>query len=289
MDSNIQPSFTPCDISVQLVTLSAERNIAVVLTAGNHAHALAIVLHGVAELFLGERILRLDPDTVLIINENSVMRAVGHGPAKIWIVRCTEHFIKQCLYSVNTEAVARMFTPMYLCFHTETYTYKIIKKLVMLLHKHCMGNASKNSQTICQVTFNLLCNCLLSEELPVGVAINRHPNRQENVTVRFFNLVSEHVMQHHKVEFYAGKLCMTRGNLAKIVKQVAGKTPKSVIETTLVGLAIRYLEETMISINELSDTLGFKSGSAFINFFRNQTGVTPNDYRNRNKKSNGNS
>jgi AraC-like DNA-binding protein len=45
-----------------------------------------------------------------------------------------------------------------------------------------------------------------------------------------------------------------------------------------------YLANTDLTINEISDTLGFPNASFFGKYFKQQLGCTPQEYRNRMKR-----
>ncbi|HYD91730.1 MAG TPA: helix-turn-helix domain-containing protein, partial [Flavobacterium sp.] len=97
-------------------------------------------------------------------------------------------------------------------------------------------------------------------------------------------LAEKEAQVHHDVHYYAGILCMTQGNLTKIVKEVTGKPPKALLEEILTRMAKELLDNSLLPVYLVAEELNFKSSSAFINFFRTQTGSTPNEYRNRNTR-----
>jgi AraC-like DNA-binding protein len=86
---------------------------------------------------------------------------------------------------------------------------------------------------------------------------------------------------HHEVGHYADVLCMTRGNLTKTVRQLTGKSPKILISEALVRLAMELLDSSDAPVYGIAEALHFSSSSAFVNFFRHHTGLTPEAYRNR--------
>lgn len=289
METTVRPNFPVSDVSVRIVSLSASGNIATGFAGGQNEHALVAMLEGRAEIIFDDEILTISPAFIAFINGGYAMRTAENVPAKLWIVKFTDRFASESLYSVNASAMVKMFTPKYYGFYAEAETFKIIKKLLLLLDRHQGGMHSKNSEAICRITFNLLCNCLQEDDFHINQPDKAFLNRKESISVKFLTLVTDNAVQHHDVKFYADKLCMTRGNLGKIIKEVTGKAPKTIIEGSLVSIAIELLEGNPESINNLSEILGFKSPSAFISFFRLHTGSSPNDYRNRNRKHHGNS
>ena len=95
----------------------------------------------------------------------------------------------------------------------------------------------------------------------------------------FVSLVAELYYESHDVSFYADKLCITRRYLSQITAKVVGKSPKQIIVDYLLSEAKSYLETTRLTVKEIAGKLGFSSQSLFCKFFKNQTGISPTEYR----------
>ena len=87
--------------------------------------------------------------------------------------------------------------------------------------------------------------------------------------------------RHHDVEYYADRLCITANYLNKISHSTLGVSAHSYINSRIIAEAKNLLEITELSVNQISDTLGFMTPDYFIRFFKKQTGVTPGEYRNK--------
>lgn len=96
----------------------------------------------------------------------------------------------------------------------------------------------------------------------------------------FVSLVAGHYSVAHDVSFYADKLCISTRYLSQITRKVAGKTPKQIIANYIILEANKYLDNTRLTIQEISDKLGFSSQVMFCKFFKNQYGMTPTEHRN---------
>ena len=97
----------------------------------------------------------------------------------------------------------------------------------------------------------------------------------------FVSLVAEHYREAHDVSFYADKLCITTRYLSQITDNVVGKSPKQIIADYLMSEAKSYLETTRLTIQEITDKLGFSSGALFCKFFKTQASISPTEYRSR--------
>ena len=95
----------------------------------------------------------------------------------------------------------------------------------------------------------------------------------------FLTLVSENFMTEKSVAFYAEKMYMTPKYLTTLVKNVSGKTATDWIDTFLGLEAKNLLRYSSLTIKEIGYSLHFQSIPSFHKFFKNQTGMTPNEYR----------
>lgn len=97
----------------------------------------------------------------------------------------------------------------------------------------------------------------------------------------FVSLVAEHYREAHDVSFYADKLCITTRYLSQITDNVVGKSPKQIIADYLMSEAKSYLETSRLTIQEITDKLGFSSQALFCKFFKTQANTSPTEYRSR--------
>ncbi len=114
--------------------------------------------------------------------------------------------------------------------------------------------------------------------------IPKHTARTSLIYENFLRLVTEYHNSERKVSFYADELCLSPKYLSKIVKQVSGKTAPEWIDSFVILEAKNMLRYSNCSIKEIVFKLHFTSQSVFYKFFKNHTGQTPSDYRDREKK-----
>src|SRR5262249_15321159 len=92
-------------------------------------------------------------------------------------------------------------------------------------------------------------------------------------------LVEEHFRHERQLAFYAGKLAMTPDRLNDHVKRAAGVTAGHLIRQRVLTEAKRQLVFTNQPIHEIAYDLTFADPSHFTRFFRKQTGITPQAFR----------
>lgn len=96
---------------------------------------------------------------------------------------------------------------------------------------------------------------------------------------RFLSLLAQEGRVKHPIDFYASRLCVTAGYVSTMVKRHSGMTALQWIDRALVHEAKVLLHHTQMPVAEVADTLGFATSSFFIRFFRQQTGITPLQFR----------
>ena len=92
-------------------------------------------------------------------------------------------------------------------------------------------------------------------------------------------LVEENFRDQRLISFYADKLAMTVDRLNDHVKRSTGVTAGHLIRQRVLTEAKRQLVFTGQPIHEISYDLGFADASHFARFFRKQTAMTPQEFR----------
>lgn len=108
-----------------------------------------------------------------------------------------------------------------------------------------------------------------------AVTLSRADARVEELRA----LVDEHFRKERLISFYAGKLTMTPDRLNDHVKRATGVTAGHLIRQRVLTEAKRQLVFTNQPINEIAYDLAFSDPSHFTRFFRKQTGMTPQAFR----------
>lgn len=103
--------------------------------------------------------------------------------------------------------------------------------------------------------------------------------RKEELSASFLNLLNLHFKEQRSLQFYADLLFITPKYLTQTIKETLGKTAGELIDEMVVTEAKVLLHTTSQTIAQVAEHLYFSDQFFFSKFFKNQTGITPSDYR----------
>ena len=104
--------------------------------------------------------------------------------------------------------------------------------------------------------------------------------RRTEIFLKLIRLIDRHFMHERGVAFYADKLCLSPKYLSELSKSVCGYTVQELVFKNITRKAMSLLDSTHKTVAEISDELNFPTPSSFGTFFRKQTGLSPQKYRN---------
>lgn len=96
---------------------------------------------------------------------------------------------------------------------------------------------------------------------------------------QFTRLVTESFRTEQRVQFYADRIGISPGHLSDKVREVLGLTPSQIIRNTLILEAKRLLTNTDMTIAQISEFLSFEDPSYFCRYFKRESGMTAETFR----------
>ena len=104
-------------------------------------------------------------------------------------------------------------------------------------------------------------------------------SNKENIAIKFAMLVAEHYRNSREVAFYAAKLCISPTYLTKVIQEMNGQSPHELIADYVIIEIKKILRNPLIDIKSVAQQTNFASQSSLSRFFRQQTGMSPSEYR----------
>lgn len=92
-------------------------------------------------------------------------------------------------------------------------------------------------------------------------------------------LIEKDCFESKKVSYYANKMGVTTRTLNNITQSVIGKSAKSFIDEIVILQIKRLLINSQLSFTEIAYQSGFDDPTNFFKYFRKQTGLSPNQFK----------
>lgn len=106
-----------------------------------------------------------------------------------------------------------------------------------------------------------------------------------SIVKQFESYLKEYILDIAKdsglpsVGYFADRCCLSTAYFGQLIKKETGRTAKDFINDRLVSYAKQYLNDENLSVSQIGELLGFEYPQHFARFFKQHTGMTPNEYR----------
>jgi AraC-like DNA-binding protein len=100
-----------------------------------------------------------------------------------------------------------------------------------------------------------------------------------SILQRFRQSVESGFRRHRGIRDYAGELGISTDRLHAICQRALGRSPIALVHDRVMQEAKLRLERSARTVQEISDTLGFRDPANFSHFFKRKAGISPSRYR----------
>lgn len=112
-------------------------------------------------------------------------------------------------------------------------------------------------------------------------------SRKDEIAAEFMQLVDEHIADllrgrieyRYKPSDFASRMHIAAVHLTNTIKLTLNTSPCEVMEDRIVLEAQKMLDNTVLSVADIGNLLGFPEPTNFNRFFKNMTGITPLQHR----------
>lgn len=114
---------------------------------------------------------------------------------------------------------------------------------------------------------------------------SEYGSNEESFIIRLNRIISDNIENPDLDQvLLCREMGMSRASLFNKMKSITGSGAKEYITKIRIEKAKSLIENTSLTIAEISDKTGFASQSYFSTAFKNSTGLTPSQYKQQNKK-----
>lgn len=236
---------------------------------------VGIVMEGSFDCVINLQRRHIEAGDILLVTPDSMMQADGDvGEIQMQVVHVSDRLIAE-LFAEKTPPIYHQRMKDVLLHPSkpeEELMLSMFTTLWIAVHTEYEDNRNAELRNI----FMLIRNMAV-KQYNVDV-----PDLPRNVQIfnRFIQLVNEHCEKHRDMDFYADKICLNKQYLSSIISEVGKRKASSWIEEAIITRAKVLLRHNEMTVNEISDRLGFSEPSNMTRYFKRATGMTPLEYRN---------
>jgi AraC-like DNA-binding protein len=240
--------------------------------------AFYLCTSGVAELAIEQKTYRLCAGSFVVFFPGQILRDISTSDDFCaWLIVMSDHFI----YDTQLGMLQKL--PLILQMRNcqsitlDKQDLDVLADYLPLLHKKIQDTDNPKQR-------NIVLHLVQALFYECGDVFDRHlltdmdSTKEGQLVSRFTQLVAQHCMAEHHINFYARKLSISPKYLSTMVKYVSGKTASDWINDFLTTKAKALLGNRKLTIQQISDHLHF-TPTNFSKYFKEHAGVTPHEYR----------
>ncbi|HEX3021209.1 MAG TPA: AraC family transcriptional regulator [Lachnospiraceae bacterium] len=164
---------------------------------------------------------------------------------------------------------AKNTCPIYTCA-VQSELNHLLRKLNLFLSEDTEMNEILRSCTITEILTNII--LAKTKEMNTSALIPNHLRQMKSI-------LENRYQEAHTLDSLAIELNFNKYKLAKDFKKFYSISPIDYLISRRIEVAKNTLSQTNLSINDISESVGFRNVPHFINIFKKQEGLTPHQYR----------
>ena len=229
---------------------------------------------------------RLKKDSLFIFSPKHILQVQSNNRFKAHLIVIAPDFLKRI--NIDTKRMMPLFLqfgslPCMELTHAESQS---LRSFISMVEQELKGSETDFSS---EIIGGLIAATIYKVGDILTHYLTEHPevdspihNRAEEYFRQFTELLGEHYKHERSVGFYARQLCITPKYLTTLIKRISGKSVSEWIDNYVILEAKTLLKYSNMSVQEIAYYLNFPNQSFFGKYFKNQTGMSPTDYRREN-------
>ena len=237
------------------------------------SYALEYVVKGTVRGKMNNRLVELTANTGILILADHVLTEVevSHD-CEFYVLGFTTQFADKLNIHIQQNVLTQMFVDP--TWHMTDAQMQVILQYINLLRTLIEVNKPRAVKSLVR---SMMYNQAADYEVTPQQA--NLISRAEQICGQYLSLVEMHCREQHTVEWYASQMCLAPKYLSNVVKQTLGSSPNKYIDEALTRQAKSLLSSTSLSVQQISDRLGFQNQSHFGTFFKRRTSMSPVAFR----------
>ena len=253
-------------------------NISDVLIEG---FLFAVITHGQAQLSVEDVTYQLKAGDVITCKPRNIFeRSMMSMDFNALVLFLSPEYVAQLSQMVRMEWTYSMFSTTHQILHVDEMAVKRCRLYFDLLRNHLSCPDTSNKELKLRLLFASMAYDLHDMHQFQDEELMRQTySSGENILRLFMQHLHDPAQPYLNVNEYAALFSITPKYFSRVCKRLTGKTANQLISDEIVRSAQISLRDSSKSVKQIAAELGFKNQSHFGRFFRLQTGVSPQQYR----------
>ncbi|MCQ2244377.1 MAG: helix-turn-helix transcriptional regulator [Bacteroidaceae bacterium] len=270
-------------IGDDLILLSDMSKLPIISEPRRSEHIIvALCLQGEAEFTVDTKERTVKPGDLIIIHKDRVTANFSfsenlQGMAMIW----SKDYFDELVRDIKELNSLFLFSRMRSVVNLEPAEIKDVQTFCNLIKEKIEDTSNYFRDDIVQTLIMSLIYIVSNAIRRQQTTYPENFNRSHDAFFRFINLVEEHYKTERRVGWYAEQLKITPKYLSETIKAVSQRTPNEWIDNYVIREIRVQLRNSSRSIKEITEELHFPSQSFLGKFFKERTGMSPREYRNK--------
>ena len=241
----------------------------------------AVVTRGHAQISVDDKMYQLKEGDVITCKPRNIFeKAMMSMDFNALLLFLSPEYVAQLSQMVRLEWTYSMFSTTHQILHADEMAINRYHLYFELLQNHLSCPDSPHKELSLRLLFASMAYDLhdlhdfQDEEL-----LHQTYSAGENILRKFMQHLHDPSQLYLNVNEYANLFNITPKYFSSVCKRLTGKTANQLISDEIIRSAQIMLRDSSKSIKQIAAMLGFKNQSHFGRFFRQQTGVSPQQYR----------
>lgn len=261
---------------------------------GKDSSILPIRKHSVED----EWLCRLSAGQIHVSVDGNEMDVDGHDATVFFIVHDGQTFqiekgsndFELMVFSVSRDTIVTLYPHLGSEANSALYYHDFITSELMGTEiQQMLSLGFQQLQTLSnahnmleqdKLQLHLLIHIYLTFYNGIGRVRTKTSAQSFDLVNRFYELFSDRESYLHRdTRYFADRLNITVRYLFQVCKEETGRTPKELINDTIISEIRHTMLTTGLSFQQISLQFNFPDQTAFTQFFKRNTGMTPSEFK----------
>lgn len=240
-------------------------------------HLLSLQVSGTTIMEVDFQQYVIKPSSIYYIHPNQVHRVVSFKDAVFYSLIIDNKTLKPAYLKILEDISPAQ--PL----HLDKKTFALLHEIVSVCIKVFEGKKAKLYTSLLKDSCHTFVAAILSQYLAQANP-SETPSRFDVIARSFKSALEGNFMTMKSPKEYAQKLNISTPYLNECVKQITGRSVSYQIHQRIILEAQRLLYHSNMSVKEIAHELGYDDHSYFIRLFSKVAGMTPLEFRNKNRE-----